>query len=591
MKNLNHWKKFVKWRLNHTNNYYFLLFLSILTGFGSGIAAVLIKNLVHFIQTLVKNWSLFENYNYLYFLFPLLGISIVVLFIKLILKNEVGDGVPKVLYSISRNNAFIKAHNLFSSIISSALTVGFGGSVGLEGPTVATGAAIGSNIGRTFKVAYRQKIILLGAASAGAMAAIFKAPIAGVVFALEVIMIDLTTQSIIPILLAAASGSLTSFLFTGTNVLYSFSLNDEFVLNQIPYFIILGIVTGLVAVYFTEIYTKISNIFSKIKKPFKKLLIGGSLLGLLIFIFPALYGEGYETINSALHGDYSYLFQSNIFSFNQQHFLLLFVLFLSMVLLKIIATSFTFGAGGIGGIFAPTLFTGANTGLFLAVIFKNLGFDISSSNSALVGMSGLIAGVLQAPLTGIFLIGEITHGYDLLFPLMITSTISFITVRVFEKNNIYTIQLARRKQLLTHHADKNTLTLIKMDSLIETNFLTVKINDSLGDLIKKVSKSQRNLFPVLDKDNTLLGIVDLNRIKKIMFKRDLYDKIKIKEIMYVPDVVIENENEDPDIIAEKLQKSGVFNIVVTHNGKYKGFISRANFFSHYRSLLKDFSAD
>ncbi|MBN2662181.1 MAG: chloride channel protein, partial [Bacteroidales bacterium] len=413
----------------------------------------------------------------------------------------------------------------------------------------------------------------------------------GVVFALEVIMIDLTTQSIIPILLAAASGSITSFLFTGTNVLYTFTLNDEFVLDQIPYFIVLGIVTGLVAVYFTEIYTKIIKIFSKIKKSYKKLFIGGGLLGLLIFIFPALYGEGYETINSALHGDYSYLFQSNIFSYNQENFLLLFILFLAMVLLKIIAASFTFGAGGIGGIFAPTLFTGVNTGLFLAIIFNQFGYDISPSNSALVGMAGLIAGVLQAPLTGIFLIGEITHGYDLLFPLMITSTISFITVRIFEKNNIYTIQLARRKELLTHHADKNTLTLIKMDSLIENDFLSVKISDNLGDLIKKVSESHRNFFPVVDKDNTLLGIIDLNRIKKIMFKRDLYKKIKMQEIMYVPDIVIEYEHEDPETIAEKLQKSGVFNIVVTHKGKYKGFISRANFFSHYRSLLKDFSAD
>ncbi|MBN2893097.1 MAG: chloride channel protein [Bacteroidales bacterium] len=591
MKNIIFWKKFVKWRLNYTNNYYFLLFLSVLTGFGTGLAAVLLKNLVHSIQKLVSNWSLFENHNYLYFLFPIIGISIVVLFIKYILRQEVGDGVPKVLYAISRNNAFIKAHNLFSSIISSALTVGFGGSVGLEGPTVATGAAVGSNIGRVFKVAYRQKIILLGAASAGAMAAIFKAPIAGVVFALEVIMIDLTTQSIIPILLAAASGSITSFLLMGTNVLYSFTLKANFMLDQIPYFIVLGIITGFIAVYFTQVYTKISTIFSKIKGVYKKLLIGGGLLGVVIFIFPALYGEGYETINSALRGDYSYLFESNIFNFNQESFLMLFILFLAMVLLKIIAASFTFGAGGIGGIFAPTLFTGVNTGLFLAVIFNHFGYDISPSNSALVGMAGLIAGVLQAPLTGIFLIGEITHGYGLLFPLMLTSTISFITVRIFQKNNIYTIQLARRKQLLTHHADKNTLTLIKMDSLIEDDFMPVKANDNLGELIKTVAESSRNLFPVVDSDLTLLGIVDLNRIRKIMFKNELHEKIKIREIMYVPEIVIEYEHEDPESIAEKLQKSGVFNIVVTHEGKYKGFISRANFFSHYRSLLKDFSAD
>jgi len=328
------------------------------------------------------------------------------------------------------------------------------------------------------------------------------------------------------------------------------------------------------------------------QKPFKRLIIGGLLLGLLIYIFPGLYGEGYETINAALHGDYSYLFDNSIFYKHQENLITITLLFMAMMLLKIVASSLTFGAGGIGGIFAPTLFTGANTGLFVAFISNKMGYPISRSNSALVGMAGLIAGVLQAPLTGIFLIGEITQGYGLLFPLMITSTVAFIVVRIFEKNNIYTIQLAKKKELLTHHADKNMLTLIDLDALIEKNFKAVKPNYTLGELVKIVAESERNLFPVVDDHNYFLGIVSLNRLRKIMFKPELYNKIRVKDIMSTPDYVIIYGKEQADTIAEKLQKSGNFNIVVIdENKKYKGFISRANFFSKYRELLKDFSAD
>ncbi len=591
MKNIKIWKKFIHWRFKNSNNYYFLLLLSILTGFGGGLIAVIIKNSVHRIQELVDKTIIFLDSSYLYVLFPILGLTIVVIFIKYILRRDVGHGIPSVLYAISRNNGFMKRHNLFSSIITSAFTVGFGGSVGLEGPTVATGGAIGSYIGEIFKLDYKQKMILLGAASAGAMSSIFKAPIAGVVFALEVIMIDLTTLSIIPILLASLSGSITSFMFLGTNNLYSFELTDAFKLSQIPYFIILGIVSGFVAVYFTEIYTKISNIFAKIDHPLKKLLIGSSLLGIIIFLFPALFGEGYEYINNALKGDYTYLFDNYLFNLSHDNLTILLFLFLAMMLVKVVATSLTFGAGGIGGVFAPTLFTGANTGLFTAVLASHLGYNISTSNSALVGMAGLIAGVLQAPLTGIFLIGEITGGYELLLPLMVTSTVSFIIVRIFEKNNLYTIQLAKRNDLLTHHADKNTLTLLQIDKIIETNFVTLHPEQTLGDIVEKITESERNLFPVVDKYNHFLGIISMNRIRKIIFKPDLYNKKKVKDLMYVPTEVITEKDYHPEIIAEKLQKSGIFNIVVIKKGEYQGFISRANFFSHYRSLLKIFSAD
>ncbi len=584
-------KKFVHWRLKPGSNYYLLVILSTITGFLAGLGAAIIKHTVKLIENLIDAGIPDNVTNFLYFIYPFVGISLAVLFMHFILRQQVNHGIPSILYAISKNNGYMKPHNMYSSIVTSALTVGFGGSVGLEGPTVATGGAYGAFLGKLFKLDYRQKILLLGSASAGAMAAIFKAPMAGVVFALEVIMIDLTTMSIIPILLASATGSLTSFLLLGTNVLYPFQLQDMFHLNKTPYYIVLGIVTGLVAVYFTKMYILVENFFHNLPNKWVRLVVGGAILGVLVFTFPALYGEGYHTINSALHGDYSYLFNNSIFYSLQGNFLVIIMLITSLILLKVVATATTFGAGGVGGIFAPTLFMGANTGLVIALIFNYFGYDISTSNSALVAMSGTIAGVLLAPLTGIFLISEITHGYDLLMPLMVTSTISYITARLFIKNNVYSIQLAKRGELLTHNADKNMLYLLKIKDLIEKDFLTVHPDDTLRILVQKVSESHRNLFPVVDEQGHFMGIVTLDRIRKIMFKPELYDKIKVKDLMFVPEAVAYID-ESAEQIAEKLQKSAMFNIVVLdRDNRYLGFISRANLFSKYRSLLRRFSAD
>jgi len=581
-------RKFIQWRLKPQSSYYLLIILSIITGFLAGLGATIIKHSVKFIEVFLENH--FSN-NWYQLIFPIIGITLAVVFMTFILKQQVNHGIPSILYAISKNSGYMKPHNLYSSIITSSLTVGFGGSVGLEGPTVATGGAIGSTLGTIFKLNYRQKIILLGAASAGAMSAIFKAPMAGVVFALEVIMIDLTTMSIIPILLASASASFTSFLLLGTNVLYPFQLTHPFQLDQTPYFIILGVITGMIAVYFTKMYIIIERFFHNLPNKWIRLLIGGLILGVLIFLFPALYGEGYYTINAALHGNYSYLFDKSIFEPFRGQLLATVILLVCLIIFKVIATSTTFGAGGVGGIFAPTLFTGANTGLLLAIFFNYLGYSIPPSNSALVGMAGTIAGVLLAPLTGIFLISEITHGYDLLMPLFITSTISYITARLFIKNNVYSIQLARRGELLTHNADKNMLYLINIRELIETNFIPVHPNDTLGDLVKAVANSHRNLFPVVDESGHFLGIVNLDRIRKIMFKPELYNKIHVKELMSVPDVVAYID-ESAESIAEKLQKYSMFNIaILDKNHRYLGFISRANLFSKYRSLLRQFSAN
>ena len=480
---------------------------------------------------------------------------------------------------------------MFSSIISSALTVGFGGSVGLEGPTVATGGAIGSNIGRLFRISYRDRVLLLGCASAGAMAAIFKAPIAAIVFAFEVIMLDLTTKSIIPILIASASATLTSYFFMGQQVIYPFDEEFDLALSDLPYYLILGVFTGLVSVYFTRVYMTVGRLFDKLKKSYIRLIIGGVVLGVLILFFPALYGDGYEVVNSALNGNSDYLFEHTFFSSFKESLFAVFILLIAVILLKVIATATTFGAGGIGGIFAPTLFIGANTGLLFGSVLKYFGVkDVNLSNFALVGMAGLIAGVLHAPLTGLFLIADLTHGYSFFMPLMITATISYATIKYFEPNNVYTIQLAKRKALLTHHADKNALVLMKVDKLIETNFMTVDKDATLGELVKVISVSTRNIFPVVDKNNYFIGVVNLDEIRHIVFKPELYNSMMVSELMTVPSTHVSADDSMDDVV-NKIQHTGRFNIVVLKDGKYLGFVSRANVLLNYRKVLKSFAAD
>ena len=591
MNKINHLlKKFLVWRVKHVSNQRFVLYLSVLVGLLVGLAAVIIKHAVHFTQSLLQYGFAKEYENYLYFAYPTLGILLAILFIKFILRKRVGHGIPSVLFAISKTNGRIERHNIFSSVITSALTVGFGGSVGLEGPTVSTGAAIGSNIGRLLHINYRQITLLLGCACASAMAAIFKAPIAAIVFALEVIMLDLTMVSLIPLLMSSVTAALTSYFFLGQDVLYPFKIIEKFSITDLPYYILLGIITGFISVYFTRTYMFIGGLFEQVENSYKKLLIGGSLLGVLIFLMPSLYGEGYESINMALQGDYGHLFDKSLFYEFKENIWVVIVLLFMVVLFKVIAASLTFGSGGVGGIFAPTLFMGANTGLLFATIFNNFGFEISKSNFAVVGMGGLIAGVLQAPLTAIFLIGDITGGYGLFMPLMITATISYATIKYFEPNSVYTIQLAKRKQLITHDKDKAVLSLMKVEKLLETDFKTVCSNDSLGDLVKIVADSKRNIYPVINKENIFLGIITLDDIRNIMFKPEKYETIFVRDLMFMPDAYVSPDDSMEDV-AHNIQKTGRFNIPVLKNGKYLGFVSRANVFSSYRRMLKSFSED
>jgi len=583
--------KVLVWRSQHMSDKSFMYILSIIVGIIAGIVAFTIKTSVHGIKHLVELTLDPEKHNIIYIVFPILGVSLAVLFMKYILKQKVEHGIPSVLYAISKNKGFMKLHNLFSSVITSALTVGFGGSVGLEGPTVATGGAYGAAIGKILNLKYKQRIFLLGAASAGAMSAIFKAPIAAVVFAVEVIMLDLTLASIVPLLLSSVTAYLTSLLLLGKDVLMPIQLHEAFIAKNLIWYVLLGILSGFMSVHFTKSYIWVNKIFDRIKKNRHKIIFGGLSLGLLIFLFPALYGEGYSTINSTLSGHIDFLFDKSLFNGLKGNMYVVIILLLILTLLKAFATSITFASGGVGGIFAPTLFTGVNTGLLFAFLINQFfGLDLPEQNFAFVGMGGLIAGVLQAPLTGMFLIADITGNYQMLVPLMITTTISFATVRYFIPNNVYSIQLAERGELMTHHADKNILQMMRIDRLIETDFIAVSPNDNLRKIIDVVSISHRNIFPVVDSENNFIGILKLDHIRKIMFKPEYYDTVFVKDLMKIPVFTVDIK-EPMNEVAQKFQTSGRYNLVVLKEGKYLGFVSRARVFSTYRQILNEMSED
>lgn len=584
-------RKIFKYRYRYLSDKQFVLILSVIVGISAGLGAVVIKNSVHFIQNFIRKINIIQYSEYLYIILPAIGILLTLIFIKYILRQPIKHGIPSVLYAISKDNGKIKSHNMFSSIVASSLTVGFGGSVGLEGPTVATGAAMGSNIGRLLRLNYKQVTLLLGCACAASMAAIFKAPVAAIVFAIEVIMLDLTLSSLVPLLIASVTGIITSYLFLGQEVIYPFDVQEVFKMEFLHFYIILGVVAGFASVYFTRVYMKIASAFDKVKSWKKKLVIGGSLLGILIMLFPSLYGEGYAEINSAMHGDYLYIFEETIFSFLEQNWIWAVIIIGASVLLKVVATSITFGSGGVGGIFAPTLFMGSNLGLLFAVVVKNLGIsDLSKSTFAVLGMSGLIAGVLHAPLTAIFLIADLTSGYKLFLPLMIVATISYLVVRIFEKNSVYTIQLARTGDLITHNKDQAALKFLSIEKLIEQNFLIVGEDANLGELVNVISQSERNIFPVLDGDNNLLGIVFLNDIRNIVFKPELYNDTFVRDLMYMPDIIVQRD-DTMEMVAHKFHNCNHYNLPVLDNGKYVGFVSRANVFSAYRKMIKEFSKE
>ncbi len=581
--------KFLIWRVKHIKQRQFILLLSFIIGILSGLAAVILKNTIHYTQILLTQGFDVQSENILYFAYPLIGLFLTVVFVKYVVKDKIGHGVSRILYAISKKNSIIKPHNNYSSIIASTFTIAFGGSVGSEAPIVLTGASLGSSIGRMFHLDYKQVTLLIGCGSSAAIAGIFKAPIAGLVFTLEILMLDLTMASLIPLLISAVTATMVSSLLMGKGVLLTFHLTQAFQFKNIFYYILLGIFSGFISVYFTRASMFVESSFERFKNPFRKLIYGGLILGLLIFIFPSLYGEGYETLKIILSGHGSDILNNSLFySIKDNYWLFIIVLGLILIF-KVVAMAVTNGAGGVGGIFAPSLFMGGVAGYFLALILNESKFiNVPESNFALVGMAGVMAGVMHAPMTSIFLIAEITGGYGLFIPLIITSTISFITTNYFEPHSIYTKRLAKRGELITHNKDRAVLTLLKLGKVIETDLKTIGPNNTLRDLVHIVSKSRRNIFPVVDEKGILLGIVLLDNIREVMFNPEMYDTTYVHELMVMPPTFV-SSNEPMDSVMKKFEESGAWNLPVIDDDIYVGFVSKSKIFSAYRRILVYFS--
>ena len=582
-------ERFNAWQKAHLTSQQLLLLLSIPTGFLAGLAAIVIKKSAHGIRDLVL--SIHFSYSHLlYFVYPAIGILLTLCFCKFILRKDIGHGIPGILYAIRKKKGEVSKHSMWSTIIASALTVGFGGSVGLEGPSVSTGASIGSNLGHWLKLEYKQVVMLIGMGGAAALASIFQAPMTGIFFALEVLMIDLSLGALIPIICASFTAILTSYYFLGQAVEYQAFISEGFIPSNALYYIVLGVFVGLISAYFLKVTFGVEKQFKKIASPWRRFLLGAVLLGILIYLFPALYGEGYEAINSALRGDYSPIYESPLLAGLADHEWSILALLAGIILLKAFATALTFGAGGVGGTFAPALFIGAFTGLFFALAVNYLGIgNLDPAKFALVGMSGLIAGMLHAPLTGIFLIAEITNGYVLIVPLMIVSALSYFVNRFFFKHSVYTNSVAEQGVEVTHNKDVSILSMMAINNLIETNFSKVKRGSTLGDLIPVIASSKRNIFPVVDKDGTFCGHVLFDDIRSVMFDQTLYQQ-PIEEFTVLPEYLIHPEDSMAEVV-KKFQVSGKYNIPIISDGKYLGYISRANVFSTYRKTLSEISDD
>ncbi len=583
--------RFLKWRVKNIGQRRFIYILSLVVGLLSGFAAVLLKNAIHYTHYFLTDWFIGGSVNYLYLAYPLAGMFLTVLFVKYVIKDKIGHGVTRILYSISKKNSKLKPHNTWSSIIASTLTIGFGGSVGAEAPIVLTGASIGSNVGRVMRMNYKNITLLVGCGAAGAVAGIFKAPIAGIIFTLEILMLDLTIASIVPLLISSVTATTVSYFLMGKGSLFSFTLSESFLLANIPWFIVLGLFSALLSLYFTRTTMVLESIYEKISNRYLRLLTGGMVLGILILLFPPLYGEGYDTIASLLNGDTDALFNNSLFTAlsGKWWFVLLFLTALS--LLKSIASSSTNGAGGVGGVFAPSLFIGGVNGFFVARLINSLfNADVSETSFALVGMAGVMAGIMHAPLTAIFLIAEITGGYGLLIPLIITSTISYMTVMRFERHSIYHKRLARRGELITHHKDRAVLTLMDWNKEIEKDLVTVQSGDTLGKLAKVISTSKRNVFPVVDEYGILEGVVLLDNVREIMFNREMYEETYVSDLMVMPPSYID-KSENVDTVMETFRKTGAWNLPVLDGGVYVGFLSKSRIFSTYRELLMEVSEE
>ncbi len=586
--------KFLQWKTQYLTHRQFILLLCGLVGVATGFAALAMRSLTHFIEeVLVGNIIRYINYGF-YVIFPAVGFLLVYWVKKYIIRKEVSHGIPSILYAVAKQKGIMKRFQAYGSILTAPITIGFGGSVGLEGPMVVTGAGISSQVARLFHINQSDRMLLLACACAAALAAIFKVPLAGILFAIEVFGLDLTLSSLLPLFVASLSGVLTSYIFFGNAALLPIYVGDSFLMHNIPFYLLLGVVGGFMSAYFTFVYEGVNRFFSKFSSAYLRIVIGGAILGLLVFVMPPLYGEGHEVINHLKAGHPELSISSNIFGWNLENPWVVILLLGGLVLFKVVATSVTFGAGGVGGIFSPMLFMGGVMGNCFARIINQidiLPYKLPLANFTLIGMTALMTGVLHAPLTAIFLIAEVTGGYSLFVPAMVTAVVSFSIAKYFNKYSIYTMELGRKGELVNQDKDQATLTLMDMESVIETNFVPVYTDMTLkGVVYEAVRESSRNIFPVLDREKgSLEGVILLDDIRHLIFEKELYDKVSVLEMMQPPPALIQMGQDTMNQVMDKFQNTAAWNLPVVKNGKYIGFISKSKLLTVYRRKLIYFS--
>ena len=584
-----------EWRVAHVSDKMFLLILAFLVGLLAAVAAYVLHGLINQIVALLTGRFQTDSYNWLYLVYPVIGIYLTSLFVRHVVKDNISHGITRILYAISSNKSRLKAHNTWSSVIASAITIGFGGSVGAEAPIVLTGSAIGSNLGQLFKLDNKTLMTLVGCGAAGAIAGIFKAPIAGLVFTLEVLMIDLTMASLLPILVSCVTATCFTYILRGDAALFSFHLDSGWTVERVPACILLGISCGLVSLYFIRAMNACEDLFSRFKdKPYVRLVIGGAILSTLIFLFPSLYGEGYLSINLLLNGktetDWNQLLDGSLFYGHSEYL----ILYIALVLLtKVFATSATNGGGGCGGTFAPSLFIGCFTGFLFSRLWNinQVGVYVPEKNFALLGMAGVMSGVMHAPLTGIFLIAEITTGYDLFMPLMIVSVASYLTIIIFEPHSIYGMRLARQGKLVTHHTDHAVLTLMSLDSVVDHDYQAVAPDMQLGQMVHNISRSRSNVLPVTDAAGNLLGEIDIVRIRHVAFRTELYHHFMASQLMVQPAATLRYDTPMNEVMKTFERTQADWLPVLDEDHHLKGYISRKRLYNVYRKMVHDLSQD
>ena len=565
--------------------------LAVLVGLCAGVGAYIFNTLLHAITHSLTSWTPNDQAQWLYLIYPAIGIILATLFVKYVVKDGISEGVTRVLYAMSRTNSRIKGHNTWTSIVGGATTIGFGGSVGPEAPIVLTGAAIGSNIGKLARLNYKNITLLLCCGAGAAVAAVFKAPITGVVFVLEILMLEITTKSIIPLLLASMTATITSLVFHGFSPIIAVSLSDSdmFQVEQVPLFLLLGCFCGLMAFYFTSVNSKVGGFYKSVNKQWRKWLYAGITLGVLIFIFPPLYGEGHDSFGALMTGNTDSLFNHTLFHSWSNFDWFLIIYLIAVMLFKVIAMATTNAAGGVGGTFAPSLFVGAFAGATIAVVCNVIfGWNASIVSFTLAGMAGVMSGVMKAPLTAIFLIAELSKGYDIFIPLMIVSCISFAVNYSMDRDSIYTKQLRLRGELLTHDKDSSAFVFLRLDQLMETDFIRLRETLTLGDVVNIISNARRNIFPVLDPSGKLLGIVQLDDLRHDMFNRDKWSTSIMHYMIQPPDKV--HEHEMIQSIMPRFEQSNTWMLpVVDKQNNYLGFISKSRILNAYREALVNVS--